>query len=201
MRVQLRPISALISWIKAAFEKPAPPAPVMQVALRRAVADDFQFIYELSVEQARKGHFNVDHSNPGELAGLALQLSSAIDDVPVRMPPPRNGAGACVWVLTVDLKPVGFAMFLEDRPNSWDRKVELFMVALREDFQGHGLGKLLVTQLLPGVQSKLIYARCHAPSTRMKALLEAHGFKTVNVSKSGMTTLELRPDLRRGIQA
>jgi len=179
----------VLTWIKNALKKPAPEK---TIALRRATADDGQFILELSLEQAAKGHFNGDYSDPRVQAGLAQQISCAIGDAPVPMPGPRNGAGAVIWVLTLDLEPMGFAMFLEDRPESWSRKVELFMVAMREDYQGRGLGKLLVTQLLPGVQSKLVYARCRKPSTRMKALLEGQGFKTVDVSKTGTTTLELR---------
>lgn len=189
MRSHFRLLTGLTDLVKAALEKLTPGK---KIVLRRAVAEDGQFIFELCLEQADKGHFNGDYSDPRVQAGLAQQISCAIGDAPVPMPGLRNGAGAAVWVLMVGVEPVGFAMLLEDRPKSWNEKVELFMVALRDDFQGHGLGKLMVTRLLSGVQSRLIYARCRRPSTRMKALLEGKGFKNVDVSKMGTTTLELR---------
>ena len=188
MSFRFQPLAAVLAGIRAALVKVLPGKAVL---LRRAVANDGQFIFELSLEQTRRGHFSGDSSDPQVQASLAKLISCAIDDAPVPMAGPRNGAGASLWVLTVDLEPAGFAMFLEDSPGSWSEKVELIMVALREDYQSRGLGKLLVTRLLSGVQSKLVYARCRKPSTRMKGLLEARGFKTVEVSESGTTTLEL----------
>lgn len=179
----------MMSWLR---QKLSQFAPSKSVELRRATADDGQFIFEACLTQAKKGHFNGDFSDPRVQAGLVQQISCAIGDAPVPMPGKRNGAGAIIWMLTVDGVPAGFTMFLEDRPGSWNKKVELFMVALDEAYHGHGLGRFMVTKLLKGVQTDVMYARCRAPSTRMKAILEEEGFKTIDVSATGTSTMELR---------
>ncbi len=179
----------MMSWLR---QKLSQFARSQSVELRRATADDGRFIFEACLTQAKKGHFNGDFSDPRVQAGLAKQISSAIGDAPVPMPGERDGAGAVIWMLAVDGVPAGFTMFLEDRPRSWGKKVELFMVALDEAYHGHGLGRFMVTKLLSGVQTEVMYARCRAPSTRMKAILEREGFETVDVSTTGTATMELR---------
>ncbi|MGC4059621.1 MAG: GNAT family N-acetyltransferase [Aquabacterium sp.] len=179
----------MMSWLKRKLPRFAPSK---AVELRRATAEDGRFIFEACLTQAKKGHLNGDFGDPRVQAGLAKQISCAIGDAPVPMPGARDGAATVIWMLTVDGAPVGFTMFLEDRPGSWDKKVELFMVALDEAYHGLGLGRFMVAKLLSGVQTEVMYARCRAPSTRMKAILEREGFKTIGESAAGTAAMELR---------
>lgn len=162
------------------------------VSIRPAVAEDGLFIFQLTIEQVKKGHLNSDYLIPAAQNGLAQQIGAAIGDAPVPMPGARDGAGARVEVLTVKGRPAGFAFFLEDRPGSWERDVEMFVVALTDEFQGRGLGKFFVKDVLSRLKSKRIYARCKPASERMVTILKSLGFHETGKSPSGTITLERR---------
>ena len=161
------------------------------VLMRRACAEDVRFIFELSILQAKRGHFNGDFSISAVRADLLRQIGCAVGNAPVPMPGRRNNAKGDVFVMTVGEIPIGFAFFLEELPGSWANRVELFMVALVDQYKGLGLGTTMIKTLLTRLPSKTVFARCFAPSTQMKTILQDVGFETVSISPGGTATLEL----------
>lgn len=91
---------------------------------------------------------------------------------------------------------VAFALVLEDVTGSWAERVELTLVAVLPEWQGQGLGRLLLGRLVRFLPARCIYARCRPASVVMKHLLEQAGFEQV-AQGDGAVTYEIDKSKRR----
>lgn len=159
---------------------------------RPASTHDIDGIVQSVVAEARAGHFNGDYELPAVAMGLRHQVLSLVNDAPVPMPGPRNGAEGRALVVQVNGNDVGFVLLLSDRPGTWSSKVEIFALVIAPKARGMGIGTQAVRQLVDGVQSDVIYARCYSTSSGMRRIFERCGFTVTGSTAKGTVTLERR---------
>jgi GNAT superfamily N-acetyltransferase len=165
--------------------------PKATLAFRACLPADVDWIVRAIVTEAARGHFNADYGIEAAAKGLRHQMACLIADVPVPWPGHRNGAGGRALGIQVNGHDVGFVLLLEDAPGSWSERVELFALVIDDAARGSGIATQAVRQLIEGVQSRGVYARCYATSPTMRRILERSGFSVVATSIKGTVTLEL----------
>src|SRR5207237_5996257 len=97
----------------------------------------------------------------------------------------RRGAAARAFVVQVGQANAGFAILVEHRPGSWNRRLEVFALSVRPGFRGRGLGRHLVTRLVRDARSASVYARCAYASVGMSGMLKSCGFELGGGSTPG----------------
>jgi ribosomal protein S18 acetylase RimI-like enzyme len=170
----------------------APAQAVVAPRIHLASPADVPFIVDAIVAESRRGHFGCDCTQPDVLQGLWQQIQTIVSDGATPLPGARNGAGGRAFVVQVGQANAGFAILVEDRPESWRDSVELFAMAVHPAFRGAGLGRHLLTTLVRDAQSAHVYARVAFPSIAMNGLLKSCGFALGARSDHGTVTLEYR---------
>ena len=167
-------------------------APLGAPRIHLASAADVPFIVEAIVAESRAGHFGCDCDRPDVLSGLWHQVQTVVTQGVMPMPGERDGAAGRAFVVQVGQANAGFAILVEHRPGSWNRRLELFALGVRPGYRGRALGRHLVTELVRDAQSAAVYARCAYVSVAMVGLLKSCGFELGAESTPATMTLELR---------
>ena len=176
------------SFQDAVASSPAATAPRIHLASPA----DVPFIVDAIVAESRRGHFSCDCSQPDVLRGLWHQIQAIVSDGVTPLPGARNGAAGRAFVVQVGQVNAGFAILVEHAPGSWLERLELFAMATGERFRAQGIGQFLVRSLVQESRSAVVYARCAATSTAMRAMLQSCGFAETAMSAEGSLTLEIR---------
>lgn len=154
-------------------------------------------MFALGVKMADKGHLSGSAHPKAAQENIHNLLSLAVGDAPIPMVGRRSGVGARVYVMYGAGVSVAFALVLEDVAGSWSERVELTLVAVLPEWQGQGLGRLLLGRLVRFLPARCIYARCRPASVAMKHLLEQAGFEQV-AQGGGAVTYEIDKS-KRGV--
>jgi len=161
------------------------------VRIREATISDEAFIFELLLSGAEEGHFNSGFSDETNHEQLHNLISQAICDQPIDMSEERrNGIGGRVRILMVGKVQAGFVIVVEDEPNSWPQRTEIYALAIAVNYRERGLGSIFVQNILNSVKSRSIYARCLTSSEGMRRILVKQGFALASTTASGKTTHE-----------
>ena len=182
-------LKALFERLRGIFSR-SEEARTIDVGFRRATIEDVESIFDLSVEQAKAGHLNINLNDPRIVEGLKVQIATAALGMQVPIQGKRHGARGTIWVVTLDGVFAGFATVLEDMPGTWNRHVELYSVGMEAQYRGSGLGRFLVKSVLGELPGRRIYARCRAPSLAMVHILQSMDFERTGLSRLGTVTLE-----------
>lgn len=100
----------------------------------------------------------------------------------ITLGPNRKDLTARILVCCRCRQRFGFALVIEDTAGSWPSMVEINLMIVDPAYRHQGVGKEMVGFLLRGLESKVLYARCLSPSTRMVKLLEGQGFVVTHQS-------------------
>jgi GNAT superfamily N-acetyltransferase len=160
------------------------------LSFRVAEVADVGPIVEAILAEAAEAHFNADYSLPMAAKGLRHQVSCLVAGLPVPWPGKRGGASGRAWLILVNGNDVGFVLLLEDLPGSLSERVEVFALVVARKARGRGIATEAVRQLIEGVESRQIYARCYPASTSMRHVFERAGFVATSTSRTGIVTLE-----------
>ena len=170
----------------------APPQAAVLARIRLASPADVPFIVDAIVAESKRGHFSCDCSQPDVVRGLWHQIQTVVSEGVTPLPGARDGAGGRAFVVQVGQVNAGFAILVEHAPGSWLERLELFAMATGERFRAQGIGQFLVRSLVHESRSAVVYARCAATSTAMRAMLQSCGFAETATSAEGSVTLEIR---------
>ncbi len=166
------------------------PRPRATLSFRVAEAADVGPIVDDILAEAAEGHFNADYGLPLAAKGLHHQVSCWVAGIPVPWPGKRSGARGRAWVIQLNGHDVGFVLLLEDLPGSLNERVEVFAIVVARKARGHGVATEAVRQLIEGVESRQIYARCYPASASMRHVFERAGFVAASTSSTGIVTLD-----------
>ena len=166
--------------------------------VRPAIEQDAEFVYDLIVQGIQEGHFSTDLLLSDTRAAkqyvteairsgrTVLALNSQFQTI-MTCPSsilvygaPHDDHGRFAY-LTID------GMAACD-----DYRIEFLMAAVRPERRGRRHGRQLVQPIGQLYEADGLVARCHAESIGMTRLLEHIGFRTVQVSSTGIQQM-LRP--------
>lgn len=147
--------------------------------MRNAFPEDFQFIFNLVLTEAKNGHFARELLIPAATRGFEIELKSVLASR-VR----HNGIQAYALIWERNSKPIGFVIMSAGSDNKGN---ELWMSALSPEHRGSGEGKKIVSEILRQFKGKnlALIARCAPESEAMFHILTTNGFSHVNTGKQG----------------
>jgi ribosomal protein S18 acetylase RimI-like enzyme len=149
------------------------------VMMRNAAAADHQYILDLVLAEASKGHFSRDLLIPAAARGFGIELASILANG-VR----HNGLRAYALIWEKNSKPIGFTIMSAGPENKGN---ELWMSAISPEHRGNGEGKAMVLEILKHFKGKNLglLARCAPESEAMYRILTSNGFKHVDTGLQG----------------
>ena len=153
----------------------------MQFIQRPANISDQNFIASLILSGSRKHHFTVDTENPDAVREMKQHLQHAIQFQRLK----TGLASRLETYTTSDGQRAGFVMLIE-APESPDT-IEIYAIAVLSSYRGHGLGSLMLDNVISQYYRQNLIARCSSQSQPMRHLLTRKGFLAVDHSARGDT--------------
>lgn len=146
---------------------------------RNATQDDFEFICNLVLVEAKNGHFNRDLLNPVLTRNWQLELKGILTSKRR-----HNGVTAYGLIWLVNEQQAGFVL-MSGGPNN--KGNELYMAAIAPEFRGHGEGKKMIVEVLKYFKGRnlSLVARCSRESEAMFHILTENGFKHMLTGEEG----------------
>lgn len=147
--------------------------------MRNASPEDFNFIFNLVLREAKNGHFARELLIPVATRGFAVELESILAN---RLRHDGIPAYALIWER--NSKPIGFVIMSAGTDNKGN---EFWMSALSPEHRGSGEGKNMVSEILRHFKGKnlALIARCALESEAMFHILTANGFNHVTTGDQG----------------
>ncbi len=152
--------------------------------LRAAKIGDLNFVFELIIEGAEKGHFSRELcESPNEAHAFRLELASILENGVN-----QEGMQSYGLVYESEGKRIGF-MFM--KAAFANRGNELWLAAIHPDYRNKGFGKAMILTVLNKFQGKnlYLYARCSPESKVMYQLLIKNGFQLNKIGSDGTRAL------------
>lgn len=151
--------------------------------MRNARLEDFDFIYNLVLAEARDGHFNRQLLEPAATQGWRLNLTSILT-----LKKRHDGITAYGLIWEINGNRAGFVLMSGGPGNKGN---ELWMAAIAPQFRRSGEGRKMVADILRQFKGKrlILAARCSVESEAMFHILTTNGFEQVSTGEEGTRTL------------
>lgn len=182
------------------------PSRTNNIVLRDAMSKDARFIFNLIKREVEEEHFVRWPSRMHKFL-FARFLRHML--IPEQRWPRRIDANpnndeilyARLWIGMAGRKRVGFISICEEKPGSFGKSVELWMVAVVPERRNEGVGKLMIdlvlNTLIEHEPKRKVIARCLPASQVIFDMLSRRGFRLVGRAPDGGRLLERKPGKRR----
>ena len=153
-----------------------------------ATLQDTDFVTSLVMSGARKGHFYHHLANNKT---MLRQLVQSIISLGVQG---SSGLFSEAMVGWNGNTRVGATIIIDTEKK--DNSIELAVIIVKKEFQGDGLGRMMLDALLKRWLSyKTIYARCFPVSEKLVQMLLNRNFSIVQITSSGTRILKRKQEI------
>jgi ribosomal protein S18 acetylase RimI-like enzyme len=178
------------------------PSRTKDLVLREATKADTRFVFKLINQEIKEGHFKEWPSRRHKTYFKRyLRHALIAQGMWPRLvaPNPNDNVyiGARLWIGMNGMKRVGFISISEESPGSFEKSVEIWMVAVVPERRRNRFGKMMVDlvldRMIEEMPKRRIIARCLPASHVMFDMLKRRGFRLLGTTPDGNRTLELKP--------